>query len=128
MLLQEFQYYPTDEEAPFYPEMYESALECIQQMAHCKLPSQKVQCIVDAYTTAQTSIAYCLLTNRDEDQFDLEPLSAESRLLLLSHCDFEELLWLDYVTKPVKNCVNGEMTCIVSEAVTLIEESARFWL
>ena len=58
----------------------------------------------------------------------MEPLSAEARLLLLSNCDFEELLWLDYVTKPVRNELSGDMSCLVSEAIALIEESARFWL
>lgn len=76
--LKEYEYWPTEDELPYYPDMYEAAIERVQQIGDHSLPSEKVAALKDAYQMVQTSRAYCDLTFKDEDKFELEPLSAEA--------------------------------------------------
>lgn len=53
-----------------------------------------------------------------------QSLAPEVKLLLLQHISFEELLFLDYVTKPVF-LQGGTLKCEVRELVTLVKSNCK---
>lgn len=93
-------------------------------MTSFKLPSEKLQCLIDAFELAQTARSFCDMSLKEN--FELDELSPEVQLLILKFVPFTELVYLEHVTKPRAPC-NDENRCLFSDSVLLIEENIHGW-
>lgn len=105
-------------------ELYQEAIKTVKQVPAMLTPSEKLAKLRESFEVALAEAGFAGLKT-EFDTVNMESaLDSEVKLLLLKHLNFEELLFLDYVTKPVFE-QGGNIRCQVHDLVRLIKDNCK---
>lgn len=82
-----------------FEDVFEPAIELLQEISSKKFVHQKVKVLLDALELARIARAY-EVTDFSEEQLSQRQLTADERTYILQHVDLDELIFMNYVTVP----------------------------